>query len=126
MNYKSILPAIILPIVASCAHQGMADDVYFGIRVVGDDALTSKLVDSIQRGRKGFRYLPSENWDDRTLVVFITTNVEYTEKNGRGYVEYSVEYIRGGGTISSANGMCPEARMSICRDAILNGLATYR
>ena len=122
--YKSTIASLLLFASSGCAVFAAKydDDIFYAVRVRGDDALTESLTNSLQEDSKGFHFVPIDKVGAATVIVVVTSNLTFIPNRSGDRASYTVEFRKGDQFISALSGECQVKLIRDCRDAILSRL----
>jgi hypothetical protein len=127
MTMRLLAVIIVVPTVALFAAQtASTKPTLVEFRHVGDDGLSERLADQIERAfRLSADFTLSSGRKPGTLIVTIPTNVDWKQVGGRTQVLYTVEFTSSDDhNLGSSKGSCWEGALVICAEQIVNQART--
>ena len=124
MKMRSLLIGAMIAsivLVGNCDSRRSGNDrAPVSLWVVGDDALTLSVRDSVERAVTASSLLCIDSSRKPVLVITIPSNVTWRSHAGRTTIIYSVEYTRPDGSrIDVGTGSCAKEDTSQCAAAIV-------
>lgn len=122
--YKATLCSSMLFMTSGCVASTArySSDIYYSVRVRGDDALTQSLRNLLETDSKGFYFVPIDKAGPATIMIFVTDNLEVTSGSPADYVRYKVDFTRDGKLLRSSSGRCRAKKIRECRNSFLKDL----
>ena len=97
-------------------------EIYYAVRTGGDDALTMRLTNSLEAGAPGYHPIAIDKIGSTSIVIFITSNLEFIKGKYGKYARFRVEFVKQDKVLGAIVGQCPVNKMKRCKDSILGRL----